>query len=182
MDQDVMLAYHEITPGKPFSLPQVAGLRFTPIEVARGNVRGSVIFLADFANRKKCLFLWDIDHPGAARLTDEKPNLEIIVEYKDLLQNPDILFLETNGWKVNSPGHGSLIDAQPYLDIINPRQVILLHLSGHSDMPDKPAFGWSDVQWQQNIYRNPLYINHALIAGNQGDDNSPVMLHYSLLK
>jgi hypothetical protein len=165
---DEMLSFREITSGKTFSLSQVPDIRFTPIEVAHGEVEGSVIFVAEFSHHKKCIFAWDIDHPKATRPSDKTSNLDIIRNHKNLLENPDLLFLETNGWAENAPGHGSLIDAQSYLNIINPRKVILLHLSGHSDKTGQPAFGWSDSQWRENIKHNPPFTNFPMRIGNQG--------------
>ncbi len=165
---DEMLSFQEIVSGKPFSLPNVADIQFTPIEIIHGTVKGSVIFVAEFSHHKKCIFMWDIDHPRATRYSDNKSNIEIIREHKNLLEKPDLLFLEINGWTARAPGHGSLIDAQQYLDVINPRKVILLHLSGHSDKSGQPAFGWSDDQWRQNLKYNSPFTNFPMIIGNQG--------------
>lgn len=165
---DEMLSFQEITSGEPFVLPKIADIRFTPIEVAHGEVKGSVIFVAEFSHHKKCVFAWDIDHPSAARPSDKISNIDIIRKNKNLLENPDLLFLETNGWTAHAPGHGSLIDAQPYLDIIKPRKVILLHLSGHSDTSGQPAYGWSDAQWRKSVEQNPPFPDHPMLIGNQG--------------
>ncbi len=136
----------------------------------RQGVRCILAGAAVIAERKRERggFAWDIDHPSAARPSDKISNLDIIRKNINLLENPDLLFLETNGWTAHAPGHGSLIDAQPYLDIIKPRKVILLHLSGHSDTSGQPANGWSDAQWRKSVKQNPPFPDYPMLIGNQG--------------
>ena len=71
------LAFREILPEQPFNLGLNTNpiVRFTPIPVAHGGIRGAVIFGAEIGS-KKVVFAWNIDVPSK-----ELPSGEIRNQY-----------------------------------------------------------------------------------------------------
>ena len=145
-----MLRFSEILPGIPFKVNCDSSVTFTPLEVAHGNVKGSVIYIADI-DEKKIIFGWDIDVPEAERPLDKKKNIDVIRDNLSILEGADLLFMPANTWEATGTGHTSFILARQYIGEIKAKKTLLVHISGHEDGKGNPGYGWSDSDWASQV-------------------------------
>ena len=94
----------------------------------------------------KTVLLWDIDSENEWLTFPETPAQTATVE---LLSHADHLFIDTTNW--SHPGrrttHASFENVRRYAARLQPRETLLVHLSGHPDGEGKPGWGWTDAQW-----------------------------------
>ena len=151
------LRFCEVIPEVPFKLSENSPITFTPVNVAHGKgggtAKSAVIFIADFDNQEmKVIFGWDIDVPEAKRMSDGKPNIDVIRDNLSLLTEADILFMEANTWKeATNTGHTSFVLARQYIDAIQAKKVLLVHMSGHEDGEGNDGYGWNDKEWESAV-------------------------------
>lgn len=157
------LEYVPIMSGHPFKVPGNSRVEFMPIGVAHGRGGGTckdaVFFVATASESgKRVVFGWDIDVPDARRPSGKQTNIEVIREKLAALTGAEIYFLPANTWAATGTGHTSLQLAQEYIDEVNPKRVLLLHMSGHEDGEGNPGYGWSDVEWADNVKARGLEV------------------------
>ena len=97
---------------------------------------------------KKAVLLWDIDNQNDWLWQPENEREETAVS---LLSNADYLFVDTTFWRTRTertthPGFGQVCQIAASL---SPKQTILVHLSGHPDLPGNPGWGWTNEQWRE---------------------------------
>jgi ribonuclease BN (tRNA processing enzyme) len=151
------LDFREIVPEQPFEVGANPIVRFTPIPVAHGGIRGSVIFIADIGS-KKVVFAWDIDVPSNA-LANGVTNQEVIERNRTGLAGARLLFVAANTWAADDTpeggnrrtGHASYLRAQSYVDLIKAEKTYLMHMSGHEDGKGHAGYGWTDSRWQSAV-------------------------------
>lgn len=98
----------------------------------------------------KIILLWDIDNGNN---WIENPTSDQQEQAVKLLSGADYLFIDCNTWSVEevdgkNTGHASFKTVKRYARIFNPKQTILVHLSGHEDGIGNPGYGWVDGRWQ----------------------------------
>ncbi|NHZ72368.1 MAG: MBL fold metallo-hydrolase [Aquificales bacterium] len=136
----------------------MAGVRVTPVTVShfgadtkppgRQEVFYScAIFVVETAVTKAVL-LWDIDNQNEWLIHPKTAAEETAVS---LLSYADYLFIDTAFWntrkeRTTHPGFGQVRQIAANLQ---PRQTILMHLSGHPDGRGNPGWGWTNEQWRE---------------------------------
>jgi glyoxylase-like metal-dependent hydrolase (beta-lactamase superfamily II) len=147
--------YTELVPGELVTITAGGPIAVTPIAVAHGGVEGSVIYLAEAAERR-CLFCWDIDEsdaelPGkrAGRLTNAQA-----LAASPAGSGVDTLFLAANTYRrpQRRTGHAGYLSArESYLPLLHAAAVYLVHLSGHEDQDEDSGRGWTDAEWERRV-------------------------------
>lgn len=135
----------------------LAGLTITPFTVShfggdravgnRQEVRYSCgCFVVEAAGRKMVL-LWDIDSENDWLLRPGDADQAATVQF---LRGADHLFIDNAFWQPqNKPTtHPSFHHVKQIAIALQPQNSWLVHLSGHPDGPGRPAFGWTNDQWQ----------------------------------
>ena len=95
----------------------------------------------------KIVLLWDIDTDNEWLVNPQTDAEKTAVS---LLSNADTLFIDTTFWKKPDKRmtHPGFHNVQRYVRTLNPRQTMLMHLSGHPDKRDNPGWGWPNARWQ----------------------------------
>jgi ribonuclease BN (tRNA processing enzyme) len=96
----------------------------------------------------KAVLLWDIDNQNEWLWAPEGEREETAVS---LLSNADYLFIDTAFWntrkeRTTHPGFGQVCQIAASLQ---PKQTVLVHLSGHPDQPGNPGWGWTNERWRE---------------------------------
>lgn len=133
-------------------------LTITPITVSHSSAdkerTSSASFVIqwrkDTKEGTKIILLWDIDNKNDWIVN---PNSDEQEETVKLLSWADYLFIDCNTWSVEevngkNTGHASFQTVKRYARVLNPKQTILVHLSGHEDRRVNPGYGWVDGRWQ----------------------------------
>lgn len=162
-EAQAFLEFREIASGQPFKVREDSPIDFMPIGVAHGLGGGlcknAVIFVATAsASRKRVVFGWDIDVPDAKRPLDGHTNIDVIRENRAALSGAELYFLPANTWAATGTGHTSLLAAQQYINECHANRVLLLHMSGHEDGVGNAGYGWSDVEWADNVGARGLEV------------------------
>jgi hypothetical protein len=152
------LAFREILPEQPFAVGTDPVVRFTPIPVAHGGVKQSVIFVAEIGS-KKVVFAWDIDVPPKGLPSGGITNEEVMTRNASRFEGTDILFIAANTWNADetkaggekATGHSSYLRAKSYFQSINAKKVFLVHLSGHEDGEGNYGHGYTDSDWDSAV-------------------------------
>lgn len=100
----------------------------------------------------KAALLWDLDS-GNDWLVAPQTEKEKTAVAK--LQHADYLFIDTSFWhaKPRRTTHPSFENVRPIARNLQPRQTMLMHLSGHPDEPGNGAWGWTNGRWQAEAQR-----------------------------
>lgn len=95
----------------------------------------------------KTVLLWDMDTENEWLVHPQTAAQETAVR---LLSHADTLFLDTTYWldKNKRMTHPGFPNVQRYARALNPRQTLLVHLSGHPDGRGNPGWGWTNARWQ----------------------------------
>jgi ribonuclease BN (tRNA processing enzyme) len=109
----------------------------------------------------KIVLLWDIDN-GNNWIENPGNEQKETVEF---LSRADYLFIDCNTWSVEevngkNTGHASFQTVKRYARVLNPKQTVLVHLSGHEDRCGNPGYGWVDGRWQAEA--NKAWENEKL--------------------
>lgn len=143
-----------VLPPLPLPLP---GLTVTPITVAHRNADVSALdgrlcyacaaYVIETANAKIVL-LWDLDTENNWLLEPENEMQQTAVSH---LANADYLFIDCAYWSAQPQpmNHTSFSHVRRYGQCLSPRQTMLIHVSGHSDGPGNPGYGWTNQRWQE---------------------------------
>ena len=137
----------------------VPGLRVTPVTVSHFSadrhpqpgaggelpVYSCAAFVVETAATKTVL-LWDIDSENEWLVRPQTEREETAVA---ALRHADYLFIDTAFWraKPQRATHPSFDNVQRIVATLQPRQTLLMHLSGHPDGEGNPGFGWDNAQW-----------------------------------
>jgi ribonuclease BN (tRNA processing enzyme) len=94
----------------------------------------------------KAVLLWDIDNQNEWLVA---PQTEAEVTAVALLSNADQLFIDTCYWrkKPRRTTHASFENVMRYATALQPRETLLMHLSGHPDGRGNHSWGWTNEQW-----------------------------------
>lgn len=134
-------------------------LRFPEVEVEIQPVTTSHL-TADFGDtyctsgfivnspRRRAALLWDLDNQNDWILNPSS-------EARQGLENLDLLFVDCNTWSVEevsgkNTGHIGFERLRQYVNALQPRETVLIHLSGHEDGPGNHGWGWSNEEWEFN--------------------------------
>ncbi|MCK5001179.1 MAG: MBL fold metallo-hydrolase [Anaerohalosphaera sp.] len=160
------LCFQEILPEQPFEVGGDPLVRFTPIPVAHGGIKGSVIYIAEIGP-KKAVFAWDIDVPSKKLPYSDVTNLEVINRNIGSFKDADVLFIAANTWNADETeaggekktGHTSYQRAKSYIEAIKAQKVYLVHMSGHEDGAGEVGFGWKDEQWETAVRGDGIAVS-----------------------
>ena len=102
---------------------------------------------------KKAVMLWDIDNKNewiVDPFSDEQ------VRAAALLSNADYLFIDCFTWHVEdvrgcNTGHTSFSTVKRYAQALNPRETLLMHISGHEEKQGDKGWGWLDKTWEEEV-------------------------------
>ena len=139
----------------PLSLG-LPGLKVTPVTVSHFGADRSphdpnqvkyscAVFIVE-TDRTKTVLLWDIDSENKWLVSPQTKEQETAVTH---LSHADHLFIDTAFWraKKHRATHPSFENVQRIAAILNPKETLLVHLSGHPDGYGNPGWGWSNAQW-----------------------------------
>lgn len=129
----------------------------------------------------KIVLLWDIDSENEWLVNPETDGEKTAVS---LLSNADILFIDTTYWlpKEGRKTHPGFHNVQRIARTLNPRQTMLMHLSGHPDRRGNAGWGWTNARWQaeaQKVWAAeklpgtvgvPTIGDEFELAGSNGDE------------
>jgi hypothetical protein len=98
---------------------------------------------------RRAALIWDLDNTNDWILNPSASTREA----RRLLERVDVLFMDCNTWRVEevqgkNTGHIGFERLRLYVSAIEPRETVLIHLSGHEDGPENPGWGWSNLDWQ----------------------------------
>lgn len=110
----------------------------------------SASFVIETAH-KKVVLLWDIDDTNSWILNPQTTEHKKTVE---MISGADHLFIDCLAWKFKdvmeyNTGHIPFQIVRKYVRVLNPRQTLLIHLSGHEAGQDAEGWGWSDEKWTE---------------------------------
>lgn len=130
-------------------------LDITPVTVSHSSADKEKSSSASFVIQlkdtdTKIVLLWDIDNGNN---WIQNPTSDQQDQAAKLLSGADYLFIDCNTWSVEevdgkNTGHASFKTVKRYARILNPKQTLLVHLSGHEDGIGNPGYGWVDGRWQ----------------------------------
>jgi ribonuclease BN (tRNA processing enzyme) len=134
------------------------GARVTPVTVSHYGadtkppgrqevVYSSAVFVVETAVTKAVL-LWDIDNQNEWLINPQTAAEETAVA---LLSRADYLFIDATFWRSRSrpTTHPGFSQVRQIAANLQPRQTILMHLSGHPDGRGNPGWGWTNEQWRE---------------------------------
>lgn len=136
----------------------MAGVAVTPVTVSHFGAdvnpqnRSEVVYSsAAFVvqtERVKAVLLWDIDNQNEWLWTPQDAREKTAVS---LLKNADYLFIDTTFWRTRDEPttHPGFTQVCQIAANLQPRQTILMHLSGHPDGCGNPGWGWTNERWRQ---------------------------------
>jgi ribonuclease BN (tRNA processing enzyme) len=142
----------------------LAGVRVTPVTISHmgadihpDNPKEPLNCCAGYVvetEATKAVLLWDIDNQNTW-IEQPAPHQREAVR---CLFGADHLFIDCTSWDaevVNGKqvGHISLMTVRRYVRALLPKETLLIHLSGHTDWPGNPGFGWPDWKWEQEAKR-----------------------------
>lgn len=142
-----------------------SALKITPISVSHysadidpGNFTDKLHSVASFVIEtecKKAVLLWDIDNTNDWIMNPISKEQQSTVA---LLSEADYLFIDCFTWNVEevrgiNTGHTSFSTVKRYVRELNPRETLLLHLSGHEEGKNNYGWGWPDWKWQQETQK-----------------------------
>jgi len=143
-----------VLPSIPIPL---AGVTITPVTVShfgadrcaadgKSTCYGCAVYVIETAV-SKIVLLWDIDTENEWLVNPQTDAEKTAVS---LLSNADTLFIDTTFWKKpdRRMTHPGFHNVQRIVRTLNPRQTMLMHLSGHPDGRGNPGWGWTNAQWQ----------------------------------
>lgn len=95
----------------------------------------------------KTVLLWDIDSENEWLVSPQTDAEKTAVFF---LSNADTLFIDTTFWKKPNKRmtHAGFHNVQRIACTLNPRQTMLMHLSGHPDGRGNMGWGWTNERWQ----------------------------------
>lgn len=150
---------------EPLSFPD---LRITVQPVTISNTTAGPHSTAGFVitgpTGRRAGLLWDLDDQNDW-IIDPSPST---ADARRLLHGLDVLFMDCNTWEVESvggrtTGHIGFVRLQRYATALQPRETVLIHLSGHEDGPGNPRWGWSNEDCQLQARRQwrdgPGYVS-----------------------
>ena len=128
-------------------------LVITPVTVSHSSADKEKPSSASFVIQwkdTKIVLLWDIDN-GNDWIENQISNEQ--KETVKFLSGADYPFIDCNTWSVEevngkNTGHASFQTVKRYARVLNPKQAVLVHLSGHEDRRGNPGYGWVDGRWQ----------------------------------
>ncbi|MCA9936836.1 MAG: MBL fold metallo-hydrolase [Ardenticatenaceae bacterium] len=134
----------------------IAGLKVTPVTVSHFGADRSpddaqqvqyscAAFIVETAVAKTVL-LWDIDSENEWLVS---PQTEVERTAVAHLAHADRLFIDTAFWraKKHRATHPSFDNVQRIVANLQPKETLLVHLSGHPDGAGNPGWGWTNAQW-----------------------------------
>ncbi len=100
----------------------------------------------------KTILLWDLDSENEW-IVNPQTDVPQMSEEKtavDLLSNADFLFIDTSNWLSGGKRrtHPCFDNVQRYARALNPRETLLMHLSGHGSERGNAGWGWPNAKWQ----------------------------------
>jgi len=151
-------------PGHILDKIETNGVSITPITVSHltadidprlyQKMYCSCCFVIEYED-KKIVLLWDIDNQNQWIIAPSNQNEQ---QAKDLLSNADIVFIDCNAWTFEQMadgskniGHISFQTVQQYVKVLAPTKTIVTHISGHEDEIGNDGWGWTNMQWQQEV-------------------------------
>jgi hypothetical protein len=101
---------------------------------------------------KRCAgLIWDLDNQNDWILSPSPAAREA----RRCLGSLNVLFMDCNTWQVEevggkNTGHIGFERLQRYVNALQPRETVLIHLSGHEDGLGNQGWGWSNAEWELN--------------------------------
>jgi len=142
-----------------------AGLKITPISVSHCtadidpvNLKDRFFSSASFVvetDQKKAILLWDIDNTNDWIVNPASEEQEKTVA---LLSEADYVFIDCFNWTVEqirgyNTGHISFSTVRQYMKALQPRETLLMHISGHEEGLGNPGWGWLDRRWEREAQK-----------------------------
>jgi ribonuclease BN (tRNA processing enzyme) len=145
-----------ISDGRAFTIEP---FEFTPVVVRHSKFEGCVVFVCKHIETDfKLVLAWDIDTSECVPPSGGPKNLELLQDC--LFKDAHLMIIDTNTWQVSSwpengqqrrTGHTNFIDAWKYVEACQPRNLGIIHMSGHEDEraldKKKDGYGWPDQKW-----------------------------------
>ncbi len=100
----------------------------------------------------KIVLLWDIDSENEWLVNPQTDGEKTAVS---LLSNADTLFIDTSNWDSGGKRrtHPCFNNVQRIVRTLNPRQTMLVHLSGHGSGRGNVGWGWPNARWQSEAQK-----------------------------
>jgi hypothetical protein len=111
-------------------------------------------FIIQTPARKAVLF-WDMDGTNTWISAPQTAAHHAAIA---LARDADVLCVDCNTWRVDRSSSGRMASHAAFhthlnfVPVLQPRETLLMHLSGHEDAPGDGR-GWTDAEWQSNARR-----------------------------